>query len=201
MFRKILVTLLVLPGFVFLVKAGVADFLRLAPCSYIESIQHGARIYPTELFAAREQLLSARQWDASNPIVPEFLAQIALIRYRLVSFSPKLQEMFLNEAIDELQRAIELRPNLPHLWAARMTAASWLIASNARGVVDEALVKRELAAISIALHQAYVLAPSEPMVLQQIAVVGRLHYSELSVEDRDVIDGAVEQAGKLNLKI
>lgn len=201
LFRKILLALIVLPGMVFLARAGVADFMRLAPCSYVESIQHGGRIYPAELLAAREQLQLAREWDPDNPIVPEFLAQIALIRCRLVSFSPKLQAMLLNEAIAELQRAIELRPNLPHLWAARMTAGSWLIAANARGVNDEALVRRELSAISVAMGRAHVLGPSEPAVLQQIVLVGRERYPDLSPQERVIVDRAIDLAKKLSLKI
>lgn len=201
LFSKFFVTFTVLSGLVFLVRTGVADFLRLAPCSYVESIQHGGRIYPAELIAAREQLLLAREWDSANPIVPEFSAQIALMRSRLVSFSPRLQALFLNEAIGELQRAIELRPNLPHLWAARMTAGSWLITVSRRGVADDALVKRELSAISRAMHRAYALGPSEPVVLQQIVSAGRVHYAELSAEDRAIINRAMTSVGQLRLNI
>lgn len=201
LFKKLLLTLILLSGLYFLMRVGVADFLRLAPCSYVESVQHGQRIYPAELVSARERLLLAREWDSANPVIPEFLAHIALMRSRLVSFSPKLQENFLNEAVDELQRATALRPNLPHLWAARMTAGSWLIEANARSKLDETLVKKELSAISISMHRAYQLGPSEPAVLQQIVVVGRLHYAELSPDDRIVIDAASDRARRLNIKI
>lgn len=201
LFSKFVVTLAVLSGLVFLVRAGVADFLRLAPCTYIESVQQGGRIYPADLVVAREQLLLARDWDGANPVVPEFSAQIALMRYRLVGFSPRLQALFLNEAIGELQRATSLRPNLPHLWAARMTAGSWLITVSRRGVADDALVKRELSAISRAMHRAYALGPSEPVVLQQIVSVGRTHYAELSAEDRAIVNRAMTAVGQLRLNI
>lgn len=200
-FGRLLLAAILLSGMYFIFKIGVADFLRLAPCSYIESVQHGQRLYPAELVKARDQLLLAREWDPDNPIIPEFLAQIALMRTRLVSFSPRLQTNFLNEAIDELQCAIALRPNLPHLWAARMTAGSWLIEANARAGVDPALVKREMSVISAAMHRAYVLGPSEPTVLRQVVMVGNLRYAEISSEDRIVVDQAAARARLLNLKI
>lgn len=200
-YQRLLLTAILLPGLYFLFKVGVADFLRLAPCSYVESVQHGQKLYPVELVSARQQLLLAREWDPDNPIVPEFLAQIALIRARLVSFSPQLQIVFLNEAIAELRRAITLRPHLPHLWVARMTAGSWLIEANARGEVASDLVKSELLTMGEAMQRAFLLGPSEPAVLQQIAVVGRLHYAELSVADRAIVEQAVARAKLLNLKI
>jgi len=200
--KKIIFTLLLLPALVYLTKVGIADFLRLAPCAYVEAVQKGeVRLDPAELVRSRERLLSARAWDSSNPIVPEFLGQIALMRSRLVAFSPKLQLIFLHEAADEFQRAIILRPSSAYLWAARMTAGSWLIETNAIMAGDEALARRELTVIGAAMRRADTLGPWESTVLQQIVRVGTLRYTEFSPDVRVIVDGAVARAKQLNLKM
>ncbi len=191
-----------MPALFYLTKVGVADFLRLAPCAYVEAVQKNeVRLDPAELVRMRERLLFARAWDASNPIVPEFLGQIALIRSRLVSFSPRLQLLFLREAVDEFQHAIDLRPNSAYLWAARMTAGSWLLETNANVGMGGALYQRELFTIGTAIRRASILAPWDPLVLQQIVSVGTLRYNELPDSVRFIVDGAAVRAKQLNLKI
>lgn len=180
----------------------MADFLRLEPCAYVEAVQKGKmRVNPAELIRSRERLLLARTWDAANPIIPEYLGQIAFIRAQLISLSPSVQAGFLREAIGYFDSAIALRPNSAHLWAARMSAGSFLLEINAKPGRDKALVEGELFLIGRALRRAAELGPWEPSVLQQIVGVGNLRYREFSPEERGVIDGAVARAKQLKLRI
>jgi hypothetical protein len=198
--KKLVLTLLLLPAMIYLTRAGVADFLRLEPCAYLEAVQLGeVPLDPAGLASSRERLLLARSWDTGNPIIPEFLGQIALMRTQLSGFSPRLQSIFLNEAIDDFQVAIRLRPNSAYLWAARMSAGSMMIAANERLERDDALVEHELSAIKFALRRAGELGPWEPSVLQQMVKVGTLHYMELSPEERAIVDGAVAREKKLKI--
>lgn len=184
-----------------LIKVGGADFLRLAPCAYVEAVQKKeVRLDPAELVRARERLIMARAWDPSNPVVPEFLGQIALMRSRLVDFSPRLQLIFLHEAAQEFQRAIDLRPNSAYLWAARMTAGSWLLEMNAKIGRDEVLAVHELSVMGMAMRRADMLAPWEPTILQQIVKVGGLRYREFPPEIRLIVDVAAARAKQLKLK-
>lgn len=198
---KIVFTLLLLPALIYLARAGVADFLRLEPCAYLEAVQKGKeRVVPAELLRSRERLLLARSWDASNPIIPEYLGQIAIIRAQLVTLSPSLQAIFFREAIAEFKAGIALRPNSAYLWADRMTAGSSLLEANAKAGRDAALVEGELAEISRALRHANELAPWEPKVLAQLVRVGTLRYMELAPDDRLLIDGARARVKKLGIK-
>lgn len=198
--KKVVLTLLLLPAMIYMTRAGIADFLRLEPCTYLEAVQLGTvPLDPAGLASSRERLLLARSWDAGNPIIPEFLGQIALMRTQLAGFSPRLQMIFLNEAIDDFQTAIRLRPNSAYLWAARMSAGSMMIAANERLERNDALVEHELSAIKFALRRAGELGPWEPSVLQQMVRVGTLHYTELSPEERAIVDGAVARAKQLKI--
>ena len=180
----------------------MADFLRLEPCAYVDAVQKGTvRVDPLALNRSRERLLLARTWDAGNPIIPEYLGQIAFIRAQLISLSPSVQAVFLREAIGYFDLAISLRPNSAHLWAARMSAGSFLLETHARLGGGEALVDDELSVIRKALRRAAKLGPWEPSVLQQIVGVGNLRYREFSPEERGVIDGAVARAKQLRLRI
>ena len=198
--KKVVFTLLLLPAMIYLTRAGIADFLRLEPCAYLEAVQLGTvPLDPAGLASSRERLLLARSWDAGNPIIPEFLGQIVLMRTQLAGFSPRLQMIFLNEAIDDFQTAILLRPNSAYLWAARMSAGSMMIAANERLERNDALVEHELSAIKFALRRAGELGPWEPSVLQQMVRVGTLHYMALSPEERVIVDGAVARAKQLKI--
>lgn len=200
MLKKIIFTLLLLSALVYLIRIGTADFLRLEPCAYVEAIQKGRmRVDPAELIRSRERLLLARTWDADNPIIPEYLGQIAFIRAQLISLSPTVQAVFLREAIEYFDSAIALRPNSAHLWAARMSTGSFLLETHAR--LGVASVDDEFSVIRHALRRAAELGPWEPSVLQQIAGVGSLRYREFSPEERRVIDGVVVRAKRLNLGI
>jgi len=157
------------------------------------------RVEPAELIRSRERLLMARTWDAGNPIIPEYLGQIAFIRAQLISLSPTVQAVFLREAIEYFDSAIALRPNSAHLWAARMSTGSFLLETHAR--LGVASVDDEFSVIRHALRRAAELGPWEPSVLQQIAGVGNLRYREFSPEERGVIDGVVVRAKQLRLGI
>lgn len=202
MLKKIVVTLLLLPALVYLTRVGVADFLRLEPCAYIEAVQkRTVRLDPAKLVRSRERLLLARSWDSGNPIIPEYLGQIAFMRAHLISLSPIVQAVFLHEAIVHFQNAIELRPDSAFLWADRMTAGSLLLENYARTGGDGDLVENELSAIRIAFRHAAELGPWEPQVLIQLVKVGTLRYMEFSPEERVLVDGAVAREKQLNLKI
>ncbi|MCX7192186.1 MAG: hypothetical protein NTY60_00915 [Proteobacteria bacterium] len=197
---KIIFTLLLLPALAWLAKVGIADFLRLAPCTYIEDVQKGKeRLIPARLLVSREQLLTARSWDSSNPLIPEYLGQIAIIRAQLISLSPTLQAAFFREAIDDFEVAIALSPNSAYLWADRMTAGSLLLEVNAKTGRDGQFAIHELAEISIALRRANELGPWEPKVLAQLVKVGALRYTEFSPDVRVLVDGAQKRAKKLGL--
>lgn len=200
--KKVIVTLLLLPALFFLAKAGIADFLRLAPCAYIEAVQKGSeRLVPAELLESRERLLLARSWDPGNPLIPEYLGQIAIIRAQLITLSPTLQAKFFNEAIAEFETAIELRPNSAYLWADRVTAGSALLETNVKLAGDVEMLSRELSAISHAFRRASELGPWEPKVLSQLVRVGIFRYNEFTPEVRKLVDDAIARANKLNLKL
>lgn len=197
---KVAVTLLVLPAVLWLTRIGVADFLRLEPGSYIEAVQKGSeRLVPAELLASRERLLQARSWDTGNPLIPEYLGQIAVMRAQLVTLSPSLQAVFLREAIGEFEAAIALRPNSAYLWADRASAGSALLEADAGR--DPLLAQRELPLVITAFSRASKLGPWEPKVLDQLVRVGRLRYAEFTPEGRLLVDAAIERSEKLGLKI
>lgn len=199
---KVLVTLLIIPAMLYLARVGIADFLVLSPRAYVDSIQSGrVRLDPAELFRAKEKLENARSWDAANPVVHEYLGQIAYMRASLFSSSPTLQEFFLRDAIVNFDRATAVRPNSAILWADRMTIGSRYIEVSAVLGSGDKIAKVELPIIVAALRRAALLGPWEPSVLRQLVQVGKLRYSELSPSERVVVDGAVGRAKQLNLSI
>lgn len=198
--KKIILSLLVVPAVIYLARVGVADFLRLAPTTYIDSVQKGeVRPVPIDLVKSRDQLLRAQSWDKSNPLIPEYLGQVAFVRAQLIGFSPAVQAIFLREAVHYFQIATDLRPNSATLWADRMTAGSWLMQINAKLGLHDQNVQAELAIIQTAMCRASVLAPWEPSVLRQVIGVGQLRYFELTPEVRSIVDAAVSRAKQLNI--
>lgn len=200
--KKIVFTLLLLPALLYLSKVGIADFLRLAPCAYMDALMDGKAAFDEgELFRSRDRLLLAHTWDADNPLMPEYLGQIAYIRAQLASSSPSHRVGFLREAVDDFDAAIALRPNSSRLWVSRMVAGSFLLEAMSKVGRDELLAGRELAAIKLALRRAFVLGPWEAPVLRQIVRVGALHYKAFSAEERAMIDISVARARQLGVKI
>jgi hypothetical protein len=199
---KISMTVLLVPALMWLAQVGLADFMRLAPCAYIDALNKGtANLDAVALDKARAQLLVARSWDATNPIVPEYLGQTDYMLAQLVSFSPEMQATFLRKAIINMDEAIVLRPYSAYLWAARMTAGNWLLQINSQLMPEKVIDMLELAAIKHAMQRAAVLDPWNPAILQQIVKVGTPRYPDFSAEYRSIVDDAVIRAKQLNIKI
>jgi hypothetical protein len=199
---KVIFSLLFTVALVYLARVGVADFMRLAPCAYVEAVQKGEeRPISVKLLEARDRLINARSWDLENPLIPEYLGQIAIIRGLLISLSPMLQEALFREAIEDFDAALALRPNSAYLWAERMTAGTLLLEANGKSVIDNKLVLHELPIIAVALRHATELGPWEPKILEQVVRVGRLRYESFSDETRALIVAAVVRADKLQLNI
>lgn len=202
LFLKILFTFVLLCALFWLARVGIADFMRLAPSVYIEEIQKGkTRPSAPELTVARNKLLAARAWDAGNPLIPEYLGQIAIIRAQMIFLSPLLQAKLFREAIADFDDAIALRPNSAYLWADRMTAGSLLLEVNEKTGPDTQLAQQALSKIGIALKRASELGPWEPKVLTQVVRVGKLRYDAFTPETRACVDAAVVRADKLGIKI
>lgn len=199
---KIAFTLLVVSAMVWLAKVGLADFLRLAPCVYIDALnKKTVALDPVELDKARERLKLAQSWDSGNPIMPEYLAQTDYMLAQLLAFSPSMQADFLQKAIVNMDSAVALRPYSAYLWAARMSAGNWLLEVKVKLNADASSRQAELSVVKAALRHADVLDPWNPLVLEQIVKVGMSRYAELSGEDRKTVDSAVMRAKQLNLKI
>lgn len=197
---KMVITSLILSATVYLSRVGMAEFIRLRPCAYIDALNEGKVVLdPVELDRSRVLLLEAKSWDESNPVVHEYLAQTDFQLAKLVVFSPVMQENFLRNALQNLDAAIALRPNSAYLWAARMTMGSWLLELKEK--MNETAEKNELAGIEHALKRAAVLDPWEPSVLLQIIKVGKLRYKTLLPENQILVDQAVTRAKHLNIII
>ncbi len=197
---KITLTLLILSAMAYLTRVGVADFLRLRPCAYVDGHGNGTvSLDPAGLDDSRKLMLLARSWDDTNPVIPEYLGQTDFMLAQLAGFSPAMQATFLRNAIVNFDSAIALRPYSAYLWAARMTTGSWLLQIKAQ--INEPLDKSELKYIGVALRRAAALDPWGPSVLQQLVTVGTLRYKELSPEVRLVVDEAVMRAKQLGIKI
>lgn len=200
--KKAVFTLLLLPAVIYLSRVGVADYLRLEPCAYLNAVINGqVRLDPVELDKSRVRLQLAQSWDGSNPEIVEYLGQTNVMLAQLSAFIPELQASYLRKAIADFELAIQLRPNSSYLWAGRMTAGSMLLDACARTGGDPALLRVELPKIVHAMHRAAVLGPWEPQVLTQIVRVGRVRYEQLSPQARAMVDEANARAGKLGLNI
>jgi len=199
---KLIVTTLLLSSLVYLAKVGIADFLRLEPCAYVDANAKGVRPFdPVELDKARTRLQLAKSWDASNPVVPEYLGQTDFTMAQLLAFSPVLQVNFLRAAIVNFDAAIALRPYSAYLWAARMTMGNWLLEINEKLGIAGSSEANELEVITISMRRAAILDPWNPSVLQQIIKFGKSRYKQLTVADQVVIDEARNRAKRLNLSI
>lgn len=196
---KILVTLLIMPPLVYLAEAGIADFLRLRACNYIDSLRSGAHLDPVELDRSREYLLKAHGWDVRNPVITEYLAQTDFAIAQLVPFIPVMQANFLHNAISNLELAIASRPNSAYLSAARMTMGSWLLEIRSGLGGHSTIDDIEFQRIQIELRRAAQLDPWEPSVLLQIVKVGKFRYKEFSLDDQVIIDKAIARAVQLKI--
>lgn len=200
MFKKILLTLLLLPALVYLFRVGLADFLRIEPSVYIDAVQKGKeRLIPARLIAARERLMLARSWDESNPAICEYLGQAAFMRSQFVKISPPLQASDLRESADYFDRAIALRPNAAYLWADRAVVGNaWLEANERAGRGSES-GSAELPVLRRAYLHAAQLAPWEHKILKQLVRVGVQRYDEFAPEERAAVDALIARSNQMGL--
>ncbi len=174
-------------------RIGLADFMRLGPGAYLDSIRAANALpSPGKLLGARERLLVARALDRDNPIIPEYLGQIAFYRATLSPSDAKLQQKYLSEALESYEAALALRPNSGYLWASLMLTRQALL-----GLTQV----YDVAGVLDAMRHAAQLAPWEPGIIEQVIWVGTMHYAELSPQERDIVDGAWARARKLGLKL
>ncbi len=186
---KIALTLQFAFGMGYLGRAGMADFLRIASCVYIESVLDGTgRLDPVLLDRSRERLQLARLWDGENPNIREYLGKSDLLVAQLIRFSPELRARYLRQAIAHLDAAILLRPGSGQLWAARMTAGASLL----RTGLEQAECRRETAAVATALRRAVALAPRVETVLKQVLDVGQIQ--GWSADERAIVESVRQRS-------
>ncbi len=179
-------------------RIGLADFMRLEPATYLDSVR-AANALPSHarLMEARERLLAAGTLDPDNPVIPEYLGQIAFYRAMLAPSDAQLQQKYFSDALVNYEAALTLRPNSGYLWASLMLTRQALLGLSQR---TSAATGRGLDGVADAMRHAAQLAPWEPGIVEQIIWVGTMHYAELSAPDRAIVDGASARARKLGLK-
>ncbi len=174
-------------------RQALGDFLRLEPTTDIDAYKLGRMDLPPERLEADEARLElTRRVDPDNPVVPEYLAQIALIRARRAFPDTPRQRHFLEVALTHYQRALELRPNSGYVWAGKMTTLYDLL--QADNLLPEPRPAAEVQAlhqaILEALRRAFPLAPWEMSVLQQVVRVGQGLDHTLTPSDRALVHQA-----------
>jgi hypothetical protein len=193
--RAALCTLVVVAG-VELARVGVADFLRLAACAYIDEVQRtGRRPDPARLAVAHDRLALARRIDPGNPVLPEYLGVIAIHRARLVHDDPPLYRAYLERARTHYAEALALRPRSPYLRAGLMTVLAGLLDASesragARGESDDGGFAQTLVG-------AARLADWEAPVLAAVVRLGRQHDAVLSRDERDHVSAAEARLRRL----
>lgn len=202
-----LLTVLLLAVAYFIGRVGLADFLRLEPTTYIDHVKEGkVRLSMEKLAQARTRLILVGHIDSTNPIVPEYLAQIAYIRAGYSGFDKELQRGYLREALDEYDSAIRLRPNSGYLWAGSMTVMYQLRSLETAADAQELTVvpadsDTQWRQMMVAMKHAIQLAPWERGVLAQVIVVGTKYYSVLSDKERQLFDSAKRNAVSLKVVV
>lgn len=190
-----------------LLRTGLADFLRLGPCTYLDSVRaSGKRPDPERLGSARDQLELARAVDPRNPIVHEYLGIVYFYRAIIVAGDLPLRIGYLEMARDYYQAALSLRPNSGYLWAGMMAIRGALLESRpSDAIIPDDNARREgandLRGLGQALRHATELAPWEAPVLDIVIRTGRLHYPLLGTAERDMVDAALRRAKELGLPV
>ncbi len=193
--RAGMVTALMLAAIWFL-RIGLADFMRLEPGTYLDAIRaSNASPSQVRLEEVRARLLAAAALDPGNPVVQEYLGQVAFYGAILSLPDANLQQRHLREALESYEAAIALRPNSGYLWASMMLTRQALL-DLSRSTSPEGGETR----VVEAMRHAAQLAPWEPGIIEQIVWVGTLHYANLSIQDRAIVDGAAARARRLGLK-
>lgn len=190
-----------------LLRTGIADFLRLEPCTYIDGIQaSGKRPNPARLGSARDRLELAKTIDPGNPIVHEYLGIVYFYRAIIVAGDLPLRIGYLEMARDYYDAALNLRPNSGYLWAGMMAVRGALLESRRSSAAGKASDNAgedtdDLRGLEQALHHATRLAPWEVPVLNIVLKTGKLHYEALGPAERDLVDAAVSRARQLGLPV
>ncbi len=193
--KKIMLVAALSVAMVYLGKVGVADFMRLEPCAYLDGVRASNTLpSPDRLEKARERLLLAQKIDSNNPIIPEYLGLVYYYRAQLSDFDAQLKRDFLESALASYTLAIKLRPNSGYLWSADMLLRQALMAATVP-------TQSDLEPLFDSMRHAARLAPWEPGVVQQVVLVGKMHLADLGQADRTILDEAVERAKKLNIKV
>lgn len=193
--KKIMLVAALSVAMAYLGKVGIADFMRLEPCAYLDGVRASNTLpSPDRLEKARERLLLAQQIDSNNPIIPEYLGLVYYYRAQLSDFDAQLKRDFLESALSSYALAIKLRPNSGYLWSADMLLRQALMAATVP-------TQRDLESLFESMRHAARLAPWEPGVIQQVVLIGKMHVADLGQADRMVVDAAVERAKQLNIKV
>lgn len=204
---KLGLTVLLLAVVFFIGRVGLADFLRLESTSYIDKVNEGqVRLSMERLEKSRQRLLLAGRIDADNPVIPEYLAQIAYIRASYSDANKELQRGYLNEALTQYQLALRLRPNSGYLWAGEMAVIHLLMSSDEVAGAEGAPMIPATSApqwkqMMVAMKHAIQLAPWEPGVLTQVVAVGNKYYPVLGSGEKQLFDSAKRNAGSLGLVV
>lgn len=176
-------------------RIGIADFLRLDPCAYLDFVQATARRPdPTVLGRARDRLELAKRIDPDNPVIHEYLAVVYVHRAKLVANDLPLHVAYLERADADYVQALGLRPTSAYLWAGLSVVRGALLAARTRrgGAASELAQPRT--ALQYAMRRAIALAAYEPAVLASIADIGA---SFRAVLDEDVVRGVDDMERRL----
>jgi tetratricopeptide (TPR) repeat protein len=206
--QGLLLRWLLTAGIAFLIfelsRTGIADFLRLEPCAYLDSVQVSAkRPDPARLEAARDRLVLARKFDPDNPIIQEYLGIVYFREAVIAATDLPLRIGYLETARDYYKKALALRPNSGYLWAGMAAVSGALLesrplkSSKPASGADGAMAN-DLGDLKQALAYATRLAPWEPAVLSNVVRIGKLHYSALGPDVRRLVDDAERRARSLS---
>ena len=197
--RVAVVALIIGVAFV-LLRTGLADFLRLEPCAYLDAIEaSGRRPDPAKLGAARDRLEWARTIDPANPVIQEYLGVVYYHRAVIVAADMPLRIGYLEVARDYYAVALTLRPHSGHLWAGMLAIQGGLLQS--RGIGTAGADAGDLRGLAAALRHASRLAPWEVPVLNTVVTTGQQHYRALAAAERGLVDAAIDRARKLGLTV
>ncbi|HWI14712.1 MAG TPA: hypothetical protein VNT02_10695 [Burkholderiales bacterium] len=180
-----------------LARAGIADFLRLEPCAYLDLVQaSGRRPDPALLGKAKDRLELARRIDPDNPVVREYLAVVYVHRARLVAHDLPLHIGYLERAESDYRDALVLRPNSPYLWAGLVVVRGGLLAARMQRHDGAGEVAQQRADFQSALRRAISMSAYEPAALEAIVRTAAPLRDTL---DEDVVRGVADVRARLEI--
>lgn len=176
-------------------RTGVADFLRLEPCAYLDFVQAtGRRPDPAMLGRARDRLELAQTVDPDNPVIHEYLGVVYVHRAKLVANDLPLHVAYLERADADYVQALALRSNSAYLWAGLAVVRGALLGARTRRADAAVALAQQRAALQYAMRRAMALAAYEPAVLASMANIGA---SLRAVLDEDVVRGVDDMEQRL----